>query len=87
MLTAYKAIKTSYIPASNVKGSRVKAVEPDGKSVTVSWDDSLDTLENHAQAAYKLCEKLNWTGKLQPGGLKDSYVWVFLDTPRDRRSI
>lgn len=75
-----KAIETKFIPATNVKGSRVKATEPDGKSVTLSWEHGLNSMQNHQAAAVALCRKMKWGGTLATGELKSSYVHVFVAT-------
>ena len=53
------AIITKYIGPSNVRGSRVKAYV-ENKSVTLGWDDALDSDANHLQAARELADKLEW---------------------------
>ena len=72
-----QAIQTKYLPCTNSKGSRIKATCAAG-SVTVSWNYSSDTKLNHVTAALTLCNKLEWSGDLVTGQLKDgSYVHVF----------
>ena len=56
-----KAIKTHYLPCTNSRGSRVKATAEAG-SITLSWDHSLNTEENHIAAAEALRGKLDWVG-------------------------
>lgn len=74
-----KAITTKYLGPTNVKGSRIKATEPDGKSVTLHWDHALDAEENHAAAAKALMTKLDWNHcNIVTGGLKDAYVHVLV---------
>jgi hypothetical protein len=51
-------IETRYFGQTDHKPSRVKATNLNTRtSVTVSWDHSLDVLENHLAAASKLYEK------------------------------
>lgn len=72
-----KAIKTTYLSPGNVRGSRVKATDEDGNSVTISWDHGLDAAQNHAKAAKTLRDKMGLTGGLTGGALKVCYVWTF----------
>lgn len=72
-----KAIRTKYLGPTNVRGSRVKAWEPDGKSITLSYDPALDVEGNARVVAEALRDKLNWKGDLICGWLKNGYVFVF----------
>lgn len=73
-----QAITTKYLPATNVKGSRIKA-SCQRSSVTLSWDDSLNIDGNHAAAAQALADKLNWGGEWLGGFDKDNRgVFVML---------
>ncbi len=65
-----QAITTRYLGPTNYRGSRVKATCQAG-SITISWDDALNSEDNHSVAAYSLAAKLNWSGKLIGGGLPD----------------
>ena len=51
-------IKTKYIGPTNYKGSRIKAIHKRDNertwTKTISWDYSLDTKENHLEAAKEL---------------------------------
>lgn len=51
-----QAIITKYLPATNSRGSRVKATCSRG-SITVSWEYDVDEHANHTLAAEKLCTK------------------------------
>jgi hypothetical protein len=73
-----KAIKTIFVPATNTRGSRVKATDCDHNNIVLSWEHELASEENHIRAAYALRDKMRWTGKLVTGGLRDCYVHVFL---------
>ncbi len=72
-----QAITTKYIGPSNVRGSRVKATALGG-SVTLGWNDSLNSDANHKCAAQVLANKLGWNyGEWIEGHLPDgSSVWV-----------
>lgn len=72
-----KAIITKYLPATNKNGSRIKASAEGVKSVSVSFNYDLNTEQNHAAAAGKLCEKYGWTKKLVSGGLPDQTGFAF----------
>jgi hypothetical protein len=73
-----KAIVTKYHGPAAVQGSRVSAHDGDNR-VFVSWDDALSSDGNHDAAALALCRKLNWTGLLQRGHMKDNNVYVWVD--------
>lgn len=80
-----QAIVTKYFGAGNVRGSRVKAT-CQGGSVTLEWDDSVNSDLNHKRAALALASKLNWDGVWISGGLPDgTCVWV--TDPRDARDM
>lgn len=76
-----QAILTKYIGPTNTKGTRIKA-ECAAKSLTVSWDHSVDVQENHEQAAAQLAEVLGWGpdyGTLMSGCLPSGdYCHVFV---------
>jgi hypothetical protein len=67
-----QAIVTKYLGPTDFRGSRVKATA-DAGSITIGWDDALDTNENHDRAARALCIKLGWKPRgLVGGGLPQS---------------
>jgi hypothetical protein len=72
-----KAITTKFHGPTNFKGSRIKATDSDGNSVTVSTDHALNSDGNHDAAAVALCKKMGWTGSLIRGWTKDGAVYVF----------
>jgi hypothetical protein len=77
-LRSYQAITTKYFGAGNIKGSRVKATASAG-SITLHWDNSLNTEQNHAKAAQALADKFGWPGRWYIGGLPNNnqdYVFV-----------
>ena len=74
-MTAYKAIETKYLPATNTRGSRIKAFCEAG-SVTIGYPHEYSGAECHWQAAKKLIERLNWGGKWYAGGTQKGYVFV-----------
>ena len=76
-----KAIVTKFHGPTATKPSRITASDSDGNSVTVSY--SVGKLENlgdaYERAAYALCNKMGWSGRLIGGGLKNGNVYVFAD--------
>lgn len=75
-----QAITTKYIGPANVKGSRVKASAAAG-SLTLEWDDRLNSDNNHKRAAEAFARKFNWTGTWVCGHLPDgAVVWVSADS-------
>ena len=75
----YQSIETKYLPATNTKPSRVKATSSWGKkSVTLSWDHSLDSEDNHRRVAAQLADCCNWNDcEWFMGGNHDGrYVFV-----------
>jgi len=70
-----KAIRTYYLGATNFKGSRVKATDEDGHSVTLSCAKS--SHNNHQDAAVALARKMHWSGTLIGGELLKCMVWVW----------
>jgi hypothetical protein len=77
-----QAIITKYYGPTNHRGASVKAICESG-SITMEWDSSLDSEENHFIAALALQEKLGWTGghygKLVGAGMpRCGYCWVMV---------
>jgi hypothetical protein len=77
-----QTITTKFIGATNTKGERVKATSTSGKSVTIPWSYSGDTLDVHFEAVEALCKKLDWEGTFIAGGTKTGFVWVFANSQR-----
>ncbi len=71
-----KAIKTTYKGPTNFKGSRIIATDGYNR-ITIGYDHGLSSDGVHEKAAYALCKKMKWEGRLIGGGLKDCMVWVF----------
>ena len=74
----HKAIITKYLPATNYRGSRVKAGDEDGNTITISYPSGFSGVATHRQAADALCAKMGWTGDLVGGSLKYGYAFVFV---------
>jgi hypothetical protein len=88
---SYQAIVTKYLGATNFRGSRVKAMASAG-SITLSWDHSLNSENNHTAAARALAVKYGWLVPNDPigqtfseryaiGGMPSAspYAYVFVD--------
>ena len=73
-----KAIETKYLGPTNYSGSRIKATDNDGNSVTMPYDYELNSYENYRLAAIELCRKMNWKGNISGGYTKKGMVWVFV---------
>ncbi len=76
-MIARQAIVTKYLGPTNHRYTRVKATAFAG-SVTVEWDDSLNTELNHAVAAKTLADKYGW---LDDKRTKEDYE-MGIDRPR-----
>ena len=74
-----KAINVKYLPATDHRGTRLKA-STSNHSVTVSFDYALGNTENEWAAAEALCKKLGWDNELAAGNYKDETYFVLLDT-------
>ena len=75
----YKAILTHFIGPTDFKGSRYKADDGDGNTVTLSADYSLNISENHRKVAEALRDKMGWEGELLQGATRNGYAFVFKD--------
>jgi hypothetical protein len=82
-MLSYQAITTKYLGPTNRRGSRVKATTAGGDSLTLTWDDALNSDTNHASAAQALAANLDWSGKWYAGGLKTGMVFVSATTGDD----
>lgn len=72
-----QAITTKYLPATNTKGSRIKATCSSGLSITIETPNNKSEVQSHLYAAVKLAEKLQWTGTLIQGAIEGGYAHVF----------
>lgn len=73
-----QAIHTKYLPATNTRGSRIKATCEAG-SLTIDYPHDLNGQACHRRAAEALVARLGWQyGPLLCGCLPDgSYCFVF----------
>lgn len=73
-------IETKYHGPTNTKGSKVSATASGCKArVTLSWDNSFNSEDNHKRAALALMEKLDWIGKYVGGHTQRGMVFVCAD--------
>lgn len=72
-----KAIETKYLPATNFRGSRIRAAAEGGNSVTLGYESSHSSDANHARAALELARQLAWKGRLVMGHTSKGCVFVF----------
>ena len=82
-----QSISTKYLGATDHRGSRVKAQSSSGLSLTMSWDDSVGTDENHSKAAEALARKLGWNGRWIGGADRDGRGNVFVNDDGDGFSL
>jgi hypothetical protein len=81
----YQAILSKYIPATNTKGSRIKAYCERG-SITIPYPYELSGAACHREAVYALLAKFrdedgskcSWCRPFVTGGLADGYAHVFM---------
>lgn len=71
-------ITTKFLPATNHKGSRVKAY-CGADTLTLPWDHALSAFENHEGAALALATRLRlpglWLGASLPDASNHAYVF------------
>ena len=77
------AIQTKYIPASNTRGSRIKAWASNGFSVTIPYPHQFSFEACYFQAVKALIEKhnLDWNiENMRYGGTDNGYVFCFANS-------
>lgn len=73
-----KAIQTKYLPATNCRGSRIKAWTEGGNQITIGYPHELSGQAVHEKAAKELRVKMNWPTDIIGGGLPNGdYAFVF----------
>lgn len=65
-----KAIYTEYFGPTNYCGSRIKASDGDGHTITISVEAEWNHETAHNEAAIALCRKMKWSGPLMRGEVK-----------------
>jgi hypothetical protein len=80
--TVMQGIVTKYFCPTNVRGSRVKAMAWAG-NVTLEWEPSLGSHENHLAAVTELMRRRGWQGVPyaagMPSGDAADRMWVIID--------
>lgn len=74
-----KVITTRFLGPTNTKVSRIKATEPEGKNIVLSYRYDLSSEENHRSVAESLRDNMGWTGELFGGWARGCYAWVLDD--------
>jgi len=87
MIETFASIRTRYARPTNTKGSQVIVTdrhprawsERTRRRITVSWDDSLNTSENHYKAAVAWLAKHNPDSEIVGSGLAfdGDYYWTW----------
>ncbi len=78
-----QAISTKYIPATDRRGSRIKATAY-RKSITIPYDDTQGENQAHHNAFQALAEKLGWldVGTWYVGGCPTGKGNVYVYSPK-----
>jgi len=82
-----KAIQTRYMPATNTRGSRIRAFAEGVKPLSIPYPHELSGSAVHAAAAVALCKRMGWSGTLVSGGLPDQSGEVFCFMQSDKFDI
>lgn len=72
-----KAIITRILPATTYKGTRIKA-KIIGKSITRSYDYSLNSSQNHVKVAHELARILEWKVGMLAGSVEETFDHVHI---------
>lgn len=78
MQDIYQTISTKYLPATNTRGSRIKAMTTSGISKTVGYKYELNTDQNHIEAAKALFNELDWKGEIAVGATPKGYTFTMI---------
>jgi len=76
-----QTIKTTFLPATNARGSRIKASSYAG-SLTIPYPHELNSEEAHAKAAVMFAQKNNWKGELVSGSDDKNYYFNFVNSTK-----
>lgn len=71
-----QTIKTTFLPATNLKGSRLKASSYAG-SLTIPYPHDLSNEEAHARVAVLFAKKKGWKGELVSGSDDKHFYFNF----------
>ena len=80
---SHKAILVKYLPFTNHKPARVKAIVHRSLSVTVSVSEYASNDEARLAAAKAIAENLNWRGKYIKGTLPNGDTVFVEEDPLD----
>ncbi len=82
-----KGITTRYLACTRNRPARIVASDMDGNRATVTHPGGLGPL-SHWPAVLALCTKMKWHGRIIPAGIRNGYVWAWLDhEAEDGRTI
>ena len=74
-----KAIQTKYLPATNTKEARIKAMIEGGHSIVIKYKHYFFGVYSHRKAATELCKKLAFDVDIVGGELPNhDYCWVII---------
>ena len=74
-----QTITVKYLSPTDFRGARVKATTTGGDSLIIGYDYALGFEGSAVEVAKQLKAKLNWTGSMVGGHIKDGLVFVFND--------
>jgi len=75
-----KAIIAKYMPATNARGSRIKATAEGVKPLSIPYPHELSGEAVYKAAALELCKRQGWPESLAGGGLPDQSGYAFVFT-------
>jgi hypothetical protein len=85
--TGRVSVFTTYSGPTNHRGSRIRVKRTDHRSgdkiLTVSWDDALDTEENHVEAIRQYVEMLEWDHSDWVVGHNNNRGYIGVAVPRE----
>jgi hypothetical protein len=87
--TGLQGITTKYLPCTDRRGSRIKAITESGISKMMPFNHALNIDENHAVVAWHLAKDLGWLDKhrLTFGSLhRGGYAFILVPSQKVIRS-
>lgn len=84
-----QTIITKYLPATITKPSRIMAYASGyskgfaNMRIIRSWNNELNTDENHKVIAFDLIQRLNWKGTWYSGSNENGKGYVWVCKPKD----
>ena len=76
-----KTIQTKFLPVTERRGSRIKAYDTDGFSVTIPYPHELSGLDCHWEAVKAFMVKYEWSWpgkKMAAGHTKNGAIFVYI---------